>query len=107
MVGPFLDDRGSFTRRVVKPLQEKEETIYVVSGTDAEDYVEKWFKSKRVKHAGNGLRPATISGFSDGLKLLFQRGQLKGLDATYHFTFTGSECFEPPVDIRDQTLQVT
>ena len=38
---------------------------------------------------------------------MFQRGAAKGLNATYHFTFTGQEEREATVVIRDQTLQVT
>lgn len=39
--------------------------------------------------AGNSLRPRTIDQFLGGLPLVFQRGRSQGVDATYHFTFTG------------------
>ena len=37
VIRPFLDDRAGFLEEVVRPLQDKEETIYVVAGSDAED----------------------------------------------------------------------
>ena len=37
---------------------------------------------------------------------MFQRGQAKGLEATYHFTFTGAEDVQATIIIRNQTLQV-
>jgi putative sterol carrier protein len=41
------------------------------------------------------------------MPLVFQRGKSKGLDATYHFTFTGEETMQATVVIRNQTLQVS
>ena len=40
MIGPFLADRKGFLDEVVNPLQEKEETVYVVPDSDAEAHVE-------------------------------------------------------------------
>jgi alkyl sulfatase BDS1-like metallo-beta-lactamase superfamily hydrolase len=37
---------------------------------------------------------------------VFQAGQAKGLNAVYHFTFTGAETAQATVTIRDQTLDV-
>jgi putative sterol carrier protein len=42
----------------------------------------------------------------NGLPLLFQRGQAAGLNAIYHFTFTGKEAHKATVVIRNKTLQV-
>ena len=57
VIAPFLEDRGGYVEEVVRPLQAKEETIYVVPGSDAEQYVEKRFPHKTVRTVGNGLRP--------------------------------------------------
>ncbi len=46
VIGPFLDDRGGFIASTVKPLQQKEETIYVQPNTDAQEYVRKRFPHK-------------------------------------------------------------
>lgn len=40
------------------------------------------------------------------MPLVFQREQSEGLNATYHFTFTGSEKRRATVIIRDKTLQI-
>jgi putative sterol carrier protein len=40
------------------------------------------------------------------MPLTFQPGRSKGLDATYHFTFTGAEDRRATVTIRDQKLEV-
>ena len=106
VIQPFTTNRKEFVSCVVKPLQHKEETIYVVPGSDAETHVAKRYPHKRIKHVGNSLRPRSIQGFLDGLTLVFQRNQSEGLSATYHFTFTGKETEQATVIIRNQTLQV-
>ena len=40
------------------------------------------------------------------MPLTFQRNRSKGIDATYHFTFTGAEEYLATVEIRDQKLEV-
>ena len=107
VIGPFLTDRKGYLQQVVKPLQEKQETVYVVAGSDAENHVGRRFPNKKSKRVGNGLnRPRSIRGFLGGLPYVFQRGQAKGLEATYHFAFTGAEKVEATVAIRDQILQI-
>jgi Fe-S-cluster-containing hydrogenase component 2 len=106
VIAPFLADRKAFVQAIVKPLQEKSETIYVVPGSDAETYVARRFPHKTVKRVSSGIRPKSIQGFLFGLPLLFQREQAEGLNAVYHFTFTGSEVRCATVIIRDKTVQV-
>ncbi len=106
VIAPFKEDRKGFLKDVVRPLQEKEETLYVLENSDAEAYAAKRFPHKPTKRVGNSLRPNSIDGFLDGMPLVFQRGASKGLDATYHFTFTGDESQEATVVIRDRVLTV-
>lgn len=106
VIAPFLTDRKAFVREVVKPLQDKAETIYVVPGSDAETYVAKRFPHKTLKRVSSGIRPQSVQGFLFGLPLLFQRDRSIGLDATYHFTFTGSESRLATVAIHERTLEV-
>lgn len=106
VIAPFLSDRKGFVETVVKPLQNKTETIYVIPGSDAESHVTRRFPHKTVKRVGSGIRPQSIQGFLFGLPLLFQRHQSQGLSAVYHFTFTGIEMRQVTVIIRDRTLQV-
>jgi alkyl sulfatase BDS1-like metallo-beta-lactamase superfamily hydrolase len=91
----------------VKPLQEKEETVYVIPKSDAEEYVVRRFPNKHTKRVGNSLnRLRSIQAFLNGLPVTFQRNQSKGVDATYHFTFTGAEERRATITIRNQKLEV-
>lgn len=47
-----------------------------------------------------------MPGAGRDLSLVFQRNQAKGLDATYHFTFTGMEEHQATVRISNRTLSV-
>ena len=85
VIGPYLDDKKRHTQEVVKPLQQKEESVYVIPGSDAEAHVKKRFPHKLSKHAGNALHPRSIEGFLSSLIYVFQRNQSEGLNARYHF----------------------
>ena len=107
VIGPFLTDRKEFLKDVVKPLQDKVETVYVVPGSDSEDYVPRRFPHKATKRVSNGLAgQGTIRAFLRGLNFMFQRGKSEGLNATYHFTFTGQEEVKARVIIRDKKIEV-
>lgn len=106
VIAPFLTDRGEFLAKTLKPLQQKKEMVYVQPNTDAEDHVKKRFPHKTVKHVGAVLRPTSIEGFVRGMHLVFQPGKSKGLEATYHFQFSGAEEFECTVTIKNQTIEV-
>jgi NAD-dependent dihydropyrimidine dehydrogenase PreA subunit len=106
VIGPFLNDHGGFVNEVVKPLQQNNEPVYVVPNSDAEGHVTKRFPHKRVRRVRGSLLPATISGFLSGVQITFQREQSAGLNAAYHFTFTGSESAQATVTIRDKTIDV-
>lgn len=93
-------------QEVVKPLQEKHETVYVLKNSDAEEHVAKRFPNKRTKHVGNSLRPSNVDGFLRGLPLVFQPSKSEGLDATYHLTFTGKENRQATIVIRNKSLVV-
>src|SRR5688500_343308 len=97
VIGPFLTDRKTYLKEVVRPLQEKEETIYVTKNSDAEDHVAKRFPHKKIKHVGNSLRPNSIQLFLNGLPHVFQPGKSAGLNAKFHFTFTGHEQLQAPI----------
>jgi ferredoxin len=105
VIAPFLGDRGRFVAETVRPLQRKPETVYVVAGSDAEEHVARQFPHKEAKRV-NGVRPTSIRGFLDGMFIVFQPGRAAGLNAVYHFTFTGAETAQATVTIRDRTLTV-
>jgi Fe-S-cluster-containing hydrogenase component 2 len=106
VIGPYLTDRAGHLRDNVRPLQEKEETIYVVAGSDAEDHVARRFPHKKIKRVKSGVRPPSIQRFLGGLRLTFQSGKAADLNAVYHFTFTGKEPRQATIAIRNGTLQV-
>jgi ferredoxin len=108
VIAPFLTDRKQFLENVVQPLQNKPETIYVVPNSDPEEYVARRFPNKKTKRVANGLAgQGSIQNFLRGLPFVFQRGKSEGLNATYHFTFTGPEELMATVVIRNKTLQVS
>jgi ferredoxin len=108
VIAPFLTDQKRYLEDVVQPLQKKAETVYVVSNSDAEEYVVRRFPHKKTKRVSNGLAgQGSIRTFLRGLPFVFQRGRSEGLDATYHFTFTGQEELKATVVIRDKMLQVS
>ncbi|HSB12446.1 MAG TPA: SCP2 sterol-binding domain-containing protein [Blastocatellia bacterium] len=107
VIAPFLTNRKEYLDDVVRPLQQKVETVYVTPNSDAEQHVARRFPNKRAKRVGSGLRSVSIRGFLSGLRLVFQRDKSKGLGATYHFTFTGAEQVKATVVIRDQSLVVS
>jgi ferredoxin len=107
VIAPFLTKRKEYLEAVVQPLQKKPETVYVVPNSDAEDFVAKRYPHKKTKRVSNGLGgPGSIRFFLRGLPLAFQPGKSEGVNATYHFTFTGSEDLQATVVIRDRKLEV-
>lgn len=106
VISPWLDDRRQFLDETLRPLQDKQETVYAVKGSDAADWVRKRFPHKTLRTVRGNLHVRTIGNFLKLMSLQFQPGQSKGLSATYHFTFTGSEQRQATVTIRDQKLLV-
>ena len=106
VIGPYLADRGAFLDEIVKPLQQNTEPVYVVPRSDAEGYVTRRFPHKRIRKVRGSLLPQSIEGFLFGMRLGFQRDQSAGLNAVFHFTFTGSESAQATVTIRDKTIDV-
>ena len=52
------------------------------------------------------LRPNTIEVFLKGMPNVFQPGKSAGLNATFHFTFTGHEQQQATVVIQEQKLSI-
>src|SRR5215831_8847137 len=106
VIGPYLRDRQRHLAEVVRPLQERAEPVYVVPGSDAEAVARRKFKNKTVKPVGNALRPRTIAGLLNFMPYVFQPNQSRGLDAVFHFTFTGTEAREATITVRNRTLDI-
>jgi epoxyqueuosine reductase QueG len=106
VIEPYLDDRKGFLEQIVKPLQQKEEAVYTVPGSDGEPNTTRRFPHKTIKRVGTGLRATSVRGFLASLPIIFQPDQSEGLTATYHFTFTGGENCKGTVAIRDKSIEV-
>jgi len=55
VIEPYLDDRKAFMNQVLKPLQDKRETLYVLPNSPAKAYAEKRFPHKPVKIVDSGI----------------------------------------------------
>ncbi len=47
VIGPFLTDRKAYLDDTLRPLTEKDETLYVIPGSDAEEHAAKRFPNKK------------------------------------------------------------
>lgn len=106
VIGAYLQDKQRHLIEVVRPLQERAEPVYVVAGSDAEAVARRKFKNKTVKPVANGLRARSIAGLLNFMPFVFQPNQSRGLDAIFHFTFTGAEQREATITIRNRTLDI-
>ncbi len=105
-IGAYVTDRKTYVQEVVKPLQNKEESVYVIPGSDSEAHVARRYPHKTIRRVGNGLRPKSAQNFLDSLPVVFQRDQAEGMDVTYHFTFTGEENLKATVVIKNKSLEI-
>ncbi|MGI5221769.1 4Fe-4S binding protein [Nocardia sp. CA-290969] len=55
VIGAFIDDRKGHLNEVVRPLQNKAETVYVLPGSAAEEHVTRRFPNKTPKPVTNGF----------------------------------------------------
>ena len=106
VIGPYLADAPGFIQDVMRPLTQKEETVFVLQGSDAE-HVARRFPHKTIRRVNGGVRTRKIADLKCGLDVMFQPGQAAGVNCVYHFSFTGQENALLTVVIRDQKLQVS
>jgi Fe-S-cluster-containing hydrogenase component 2 len=55
VIEPYLDDRKAFMDRVLRPLQEKRETLYVLPNSAAKEHAERRYPHKPVKVVNSGI----------------------------------------------------
>lgn len=106
VIGAYEASKKRHLEEIVNPLQQKLEAIYVTPQSDAEAYVAKRFPHKTIKHVGPVLRPTTVDNFLGGLRNVFQRGKSAGLNAVYHFIFTGASNRRVTIAIADRKLDM-
>lgn len=92
VIPPYLDSKKAWRDGVLKPLMEKEETVYVLEESDAQAHVEKRFPHKHSKVVHSGIKPTSIAEFLRFAPLSFQVGKAAKMPpTTYHFEFVGRE----------------
>jgi transposase len=52
VIGSYIEDKKGYVSSVVKPLKDREEPVYVISGTEGESSVPKRFSHKTIKPVG-------------------------------------------------------
>src|ERR1700744_6524408 len=55
VIEPYLDDRKGFMDLVLKPLQEKKETLYLLPNSQAKAHAERRYPNKQVKVVNSGV----------------------------------------------------
>ncbi|MFN8671753.1 MAG: SCP2 sterol-binding domain-containing protein [Candidatus Sericytochromatia bacterium] len=106
IINEYMENKKAFIEDIVKPLQKKEETLYVVKGSDAESYALKKFPNKKIKNIHNGLFAKSIKSLISSMPIVFQKTPSLGLDAIYNFTFTGNENVKINITIKDQKITI-
>ncbi|PKQ02336.1 MAG: 4Fe-4S ferredoxin [Alphaproteobacteria bacterium HGW-Alphaproteobacteria-12] len=88
VLGPYMEDKVEYRKRLLDPLLAKPETVYVLKNSDAEDSVPKRLKTKEVKVVDYNIPSDNPFSFLFGLTLTFQRRKARGLDATLALTIS-------------------
>ena len=80
----------------LRPLTEKEETIYVIAGSDAEEHVPRRFPTKTVKRVDSGIRRGTSKAFC-WVEVAVPGGQVGGIECRlpFHVYREGTERRRP------------
>jgi len=107
VISLYQQSKKNFTKNVVKPLQEKIEPLYVIPGSDAEAHARKRYPHKELRRVRNSIRPRNLKTLLEGMPRTFQRHAAGKLEATYHFTFSGSEATSVTIVIRDGKLTLS
>ncbi|MEV6443185.1 4Fe-4S binding protein [Amycolatopsis sp. NPDC051716] len=57
VLGPYLENRKEYLKTVLRPLQDKRETLYVLPGSRAQEYAQRRFPHKPLKEVTGGWAP--------------------------------------------------
>jgi len=101
VISLYRASKKNFTAEVMKPLQAKVEPLYVIPGSDAEAHAKQRYPHKELRYVRKSLHPRNLKTLLEGMPRTFQRHAAGQLEATYHFTFTGSESATVTIVIGD------
>jgi hypothetical protein len=65
VIGPFLKNRKGHVAEVLRPLQDATESVYVLPGSDAADYVARKYPHKTRRFVSSTNQPKTLAGVVD------------------------------------------
>lgn len=100
-------DKEPGSRGLLRRLQSRGETVFVLKGSDAEAHVRKNYPEKSIHQVGRGVRTQNPGSFLPALPLVFQPEQSEGLDAVFHFQFTGKSSAQGTVTISNKHLSIS
>jgi len=106
VLGPYIEDKVEYRKRILDPLLAKPETVYVLKNSDAEESVPKRLKTKEVKLVDYNIPSDNPFSFLFGLTLTFQRRKARGLDATLALSVSDHGPLHATVRIRNSKLEV-
>ena len=75
VIGPYLLDKSGHLRDVVRPLQDREETVYVVAGSDAEEHTARRFRTREPNGLAMACGLRRSSDSCRGCSSRFNRGR--------------------------------
>ncbi|MEX0839862.1 MAG: 4Fe-4S ferredoxin [Parvibaculum sp.] len=106
VLGPFIEDRVEYRKRILDPLLAKPETVYVLKGSDAEESVPRRLKSKQTKIVDYNIPSDNPFGFLFGLTLTFQRRKARGVEATLALTISDHGPLAATVRVHGNRMEV-
>ena len=106
VLGPYMEDKVEYRKRILDPLLAKPETVYVLKNSDAEESIPKRLKTKEVKLVDYNIPSDNPFSFLFGLTLTFQRRKARGIDATLALTISDHGPLHTTVRIRNSKVEV-
>jgi epoxyqueuosine reductase QueG len=104
VIPPFIENSKVFVNDILRPLKEKEESVYVRKGSRAERFASK-NPAKEIRHIKSPYRPQNIDFFLKGATLQFNPEKAKDLDLVIQFRFYGEETLDAFVQISNQKIK--
>lgn len=106
VLGPYVEDRVEYRKRILDPLLAKPETIYVLKNSDAEESVPQRLKTKQIQLVDYNIPSDNPFSFLFGLTLTFQRRKARGLDATLALTISDHGPMQAAIRVRKSRVEI-
>ncbi|MBX3509425.1 epoxyqueuosine reductase [Parvibaculum sp.] len=106
VLGPYVEDKVEYRKRILDPLLAKPETVYVLKNSDAEESVPQRLKTKDVKVVDYNIPSDNPFSFLFGLTLTFQRRKARGLDALLALTVSDHGPMQAAIRVRKSRIEI-